>query len=100
MLLFGESVDAEEAQRIGLVNRVVPEAELAAFVTEAARKLAAGPTLALATTKRMLQRELDMDLASALESEVQAQALLLMAKDHAEFYKAWCEKRPPTWSGR
>ena len=65
-----------------------------------ARRLADGPTYAQATTKKMIQRELDMDFASAIEAEAQSQALLLMGKDHAEFLAAWRAKRPPKWSGR
>jgi len=100
ILLLGDPVPAAEAHRIGLANRVVPEDRLADEVGQLARRLAAGPTLALETTKRLLQRELDQDLASALESEVLAQALLLMGRDHAEFHAAWREKREPKWTGR
>lgn len=100
LLLLGDTIDAAECLRIGLANRVVPEDDLDAEAAHIARRLADGPTQAQALTKRMLQRELDMDFASAMEGEVQSQALLMMGKDHAEFYAAWCAKRPARWSGR
>jgi len=100
ILLFGDMVPAAEAYRIGLANRVVDEEDLESTVRDMAERLARGPVLAQNMTKRMLQRELDMDLASAIEGEAQAQAILMMGGDHAEFYRAWCEKRPPEWRGR
>jgi enoyl-CoA hydratase/carnithine racemase len=51
-------------------------------------------------TKRLLNNESSMDLRSAIETEAEAQALLLMGKDHREFYEAFCARRPPVWSGR
>lgn len=99
ILLFGEMVEAEEAVRIGLATRLVAKDELRSTVDEMARRLADGPTLAQASTKRMLQRELDMDFHSAMEGETLAQALLLMGDDHREFYAAWKAKRDPEWSG-
>lgn len=100
ILMFGEMVPADEALRIGLANRVVAPGELTSTVDAMARRLADGPTLAQASTKRMLQRELDMDFHSAMEGETLAQALLLMGDDHREFYESWKEKRDPQWSGR
>ena len=100
LLMEGEFVDAARAAEIGLYNRVVAPDDLLAVATEHARRLADGPARGIAVTKRMLQREMDMDFHSALEGETLAQALLLMGDDHGEFYKAWCEKRPPEWTGR
>lgn len=100
LLLLGDTIDAEACLRYGLANRVVPDVELDAEVTKLARRLADGPAYAQALTKRMVQRELDMDFASAMEGEVQSQALLLMGRDHAEFFEAWKAKRPPQWRGR
>lgn len=100
MLLLGEKVDAEPAERIGLANRVVPDAELSREVSGLARRLATGPAWALAATKSLLTRELDMNLGSAVELEAWTQALLMTSADHQEFYRAFIEKRPPTWSGR
>lgn len=100
LLLLGDTIDAAEAHRIGLANKVVPDVELDELVAKTAKRLATGPTLAFSTTKRMLQRELDMDFSSSLEGEMLAQALLLMGQDHREFFEAWSAKRPPVWRGR
>jgi enoyl-CoA hydratase/carnithine racemase len=62
--------------------------------------LANGPTLALSMTKRMINNELSMDLITAVESEAQAQALLLMGEDHRAFYEAFTAKQKPTFTGR
>ena len=59
-----------------------------------------GPALAYSTTKVMLTRELDMDLAGSIELEAMTQALLMKSDDFAEFYGAWSEGRKPEWSGR
>jgi len=100
LLLLGDTIDAPTAERYGLVNRVVPHDELLPFALEWARKLAAGPTLAISMTKRMVNNELSMDLASAIEAEAQAQALLLMGEDHRAFYEAFTANRKPTFTGR
>jgi enoyl-CoA hydratase/carnithine racemase len=62
--------------------------------------LAAGPTLAYASTKLLLSRELDMNLSGSLELEAMTQALLMTSEDHAEFYRAFTEGRDPKWTGR
>ena len=100
LLLLGDSIDAATAERYGLVNRVVPHDELLPAASEWARRLAAGPLLANSMTKRMVNNEWNMDLASAIESEAQAQALLLMGEDHRLFYEAFLEKAKPRFTGR
>lgn len=100
ILLLGDPVAAEEAMRIGLATRVVPDDSLAAVTAELAGRLAAGPAAAYAATKVLIGREQDMDLASAIELEAFTQAHLMAAEDHAEFYRAFTEKRPPDWTGR
>lgn len=100
LLLLGDTIDAAECHRIGFVSKVVPDAELADTAAQVARRIADGPATAVQMTKRMVQRELDMDLAAALEAEMMGQALLLMGGDHREFYEAWKAKRPPRWTGR
>lgn len=100
LLLLGDNVDAGECLRIGLANKVVPHDELMAEALAVARRLAEGPGLALGMTKRMLVNESNMDLDSAIEQEAQAQALLLRARDHREFYEAWKAKRTPDFRGR
>jgi enoyl-CoA hydratase/carnithine racemase len=100
LLMLGEKVEAERAVEIGLAGDVVENESLATAAGELARRLADGPTLALAGTKMLLARELDMDLASALELDATTQALLMGTEDHAEFYRAFTEGRDPKWTGR
>jgi enoyl-CoA hydratase/carnithine racemase len=100
LLMLGDTIDAAIAERYGLASRVVAGDRLAEETAALARRLADGPTQALGMTKRMLNNEWGMDLIAAIESEAQAQALLLMAEDHKEFYRAFTEKRPPQWTGR
>ena len=95
ILLLGDAVPAEEALRIGLLNRVVPEEALAAETAVIARRLADGAAAGIRETKRLLLAELDMDLDAGLEAEAQGQAELLGAPDHAEYHKAFNEKRKP-----
>lgn len=100
LLLLGDKVDADRALAAGLATSVHEEDELAGAVSALARRLADGPALAYGTTKALLTRELDMDLASAIELEATTQALLMKTHDHNEFYKAWKEGRKPRWEGR
>jgi enoyl-CoA hydratase/carnithine racemase len=100
LLTLGDKVTAERAHDIGLATELVDDDALAARAAALARRLADGPALAFATTKTLLTRELDMDLASAVELEASTQALLMVAHDHHEFYAAWTERRAPAWEGR
>jgi enoyl-CoA hydratase/carnithine racemase len=100
LLVLGDQVDAEQAERIGLATRVVEDDELAEAAQALARRLADGPAFAYSTTKVLLTRELDMDLGSAIELEAMTQALLMNSQDHREFYAAWREGRKPAWAGR
>jgi enoyl-CoA hydratase/carnithine racemase len=100
LLLLGDRIDAETAHRIGLANRVVPHESLLDEAMALARRLATGPSLALAMTKKLVWNEWPMDLEAAIEQEAQAQALLLRAQDHREFYMAWMEQREPRFTGR
>jgi enoyl-CoA hydratase/carnithine racemase len=93
MLYTGDFVSAADAERIGLYNRVVPAHELATTTREFAERLALGPAFALGKTKEMLNRELHMDLAAALESEAQAQAICMQHPDYREAYEAFIAKR-------
>jgi enoyl-CoA hydratase/carnithine racemase len=99
LLMTGEFTDAAEAQRIGLYNQVVPRAELAAAARDTALRLARGPSEALAATKRALQRELFMDLDTALEEEARLQAELMQRPDFREGYQAFRERRAPRFKG-
>lgn len=100
MLLLGDEVDARHALSVGLVTRVVPDADLIVETNALAERLATGPSLAYGATKTLIGRELDMDLGSSIELEAYTQALLMTSEDHAEFYEAFKGKRPPSWSGR
>jgi enoyl-CoA hydratase/carnithine racemase len=100
LLMLGERVDAERAVGLGLAGDVVDDERLSEAAAALARRLAEGPTQAFAATKLLLSRELDMDLATALELEATTQALLMGTEDHAEFYRAFTEGRDPKWTGR
>jgi enoyl-CoA hydratase/carnithine racemase len=99
LLMLGDTIDAETAERYGLVSELVAEADLDAAVATLARRLAAGPTLAFAQTKALITRELDMSLSGAMELDAMTQALLMTTDDHAEFHAAFTERRPPRWTG-
>jgi enoyl-CoA hydratase/carnithine racemase len=100
LLFFGDVIDAAHAERIGLVNRLVPDAEHAlAVAQEWATRLAAGPAFAHAMTKQMLESEHTMPLAAAIEAEAQAQALCMQHPDFAEAHAAFKEERPPRFAG-
>jgi enoyl-CoA hydratase/carnithine racemase len=100
LLMLGDSVRAEDALAMGLAYRVVDDNDLVSEATALARRFADGPALAYANTKMLLSRELDMDLAGALQLEAVTQALLMTTEDHAEFYDALKSKRPPKWKGQ
>lgn len=100
LLYFGDRVDADMAQRMGLTNRVLDEDALLPQAWAWAHQLADGPTFALAMTKRLVSRELDMDLHGAIEMEAITQAFLMRSDDHGEFFAAQREQRAPEWRGR
>lgn len=93
LLMTGDFISAEEAHRIGLYNRVVPDGEALSAAHALAGKLASGPSFALEITKDSLNREASMDLAGALEAEAQIQAALMLHPDFRESYDAFVEKR-------
>jgi enoyl-CoA hydratase/carnithine racemase len=100
LLMLGETIDSATADRYGLVSQLVADDEIDAAVARLARRLADGPTLALAQTKSLLTRELDMPMSAAMELDAMTQALLMTTQDHAEFHAAFNERRPPRWQGR
>ena len=97
MLMLGDFVDAREAHRIGLYDRVVPSEELEEVANGYIRKLARGPSFALAMTKDALNREASMDLVSAMEAEAQAQAICMGNDNFREAHAAFVEKRHPSF---
>jgi len=100
LALLADIISAQEAERLGIVNRVVPAAELDAFVADWAARLAAGPPLALSMTKKLLNDSLAMSLDQALEAEGMAQTVNFGTADTAEAMAAFMEKRDPKFSGR
>jgi enoyl-CoA hydratase/carnithine racemase len=100
LLMLGHRVDPDEACSIGLATEAVEDQDLMTETMELARTLAQGPAAAFGATKLLLSREQDVDLSSAIELEAAAQALLMRSDDHAEFHRAFKEKRPPKWTGR
>jgi enoyl-CoA hydratase/carnithine racemase len=100
LLALGDDLSAERAVEIGLATQVVEDGDLSAAAGALSRRLADGPAFAYSTTKVLLTRELDLDLASAIELEALGQALMMQSEDHREFYAAWVDGRPPAWTGR
>jgi 2-(1,2-epoxy-1,2-dihydrophenyl)acetyl-CoA isomerase len=99
LALLAEIISAKEAEAMGLVNRVVPVGELDAFVDDWATKLAAGPPIALAQTKRLLNNAFAVTLEQALEDEGAAQTVNFGTKDTLEAMSAFVEKRQPNFKG-
>jgi enoyl-CoA hydratase/carnithine racemase len=100
LLMLGDTIDAQTADRYGLVSELATAEDLDSRVAALAARLSSGPTLAFAQTKSLLTRELDMSLSSAMELDAMTQALLMTSRDHAEFHAAFNERRPPQWEGR
>jgi enoyl-CoA hydratase/carnithine racemase len=98
MLMTGDFVTAEDAFRFGLYNRVVPSERLDEETRVFAERLAAGPGFAIRMTKQMLNRELTVGLAEALEMEAQAQAICMGHPDYREAYEAFVDKRAPRFN--
>jgi enoyl-CoA hydratase/carnithine racemase len=99
LVLFADIIGAKEAQEIGLVNRVVPGAEIDAYVDDWSSRLAAGPPLSLSMSKRLLNQSSAVSLAQALEAEALAQNVNFQSKDTAEAMLAFVEKREPRFEG-
>ena len=100
LAFFADILSAAEAESFGLVNRVVPDDELDAFVDDWARRLAEGPTLALSMTKSLLNNSLGVSMDQALEDEARAQAINFGTRDTREALAAFVERRPPSFEGR
>jgi 2-(1,2-epoxy-1,2-dihydrophenyl)acetyl-CoA isomerase len=100
LVFLADIIDASEADRIGLVNRVVPHDELLATTRELAQRLAALPPVQLSISKRLLNQSFSVTMADALEFEDIAQVLNFQSADTAEAVLAFVEKRAPTFTGR
>ncbi len=99
LFFFGDDVPAAEAERMGLVNRVVPRDQLTALAGEWASRLASGPTRAISVAKYLTNRSLESDRATALWDEAVAQELVTGTEDCAEGLAAFAERRPPVFRG-
>ncbi len=100
MCYTGDIVDAKEAERIGLVSRVVPADKLMDETMALAKRLADGPPIAMQLTKRCLNRSLDNDLRAQLEEEALLVAITTATEDVREGIAAFREKRAPVFKGR
>jgi enoyl-CoA hydratase/carnithine racemase len=94
LVYFGDTIDAQEAYRIGLANRVVPGDTLMDEAYKWANRLKDGPLYALGVTKELFEREGNVNLETALEMEAMAQARCMETPDFIEGYNAFIEKRP------
>ena len=99
MIFFGDALPAREAERIGLVNKVVPPEEFEATVAQYAARLAAAPTTAIALAKQLLNRSLDSDRAAAFLEEGLSAETNGGTQDIKEGIRAFMEKRPPKFVG-
>lgn len=95
LLYLGQPIRAEEAEKIGLVTKVVKAADLDAEATALAKQLAAGPIFAMGMTKVQIYNEWNMSLPAAIEAEAQAQTICMLTDEFTEGYRAFKEKRPP-----
>lgn len=99
LLFTGRSMSAEEGERWGFFNRLVPAEELLATAQSDAARLIAGPTFAHGITKTMLNQEWNMGLNEAIESEAQAQAICMQTEDFTRAYNAFVAKEKPVFQG-
>ena len=101
MVLLGERIDAQEAYRVGLVNRVVPLPELMPLAQDYARRLAALPPLAVRMAKESLNKGLDIaSLKEAAQTDIYRFMLLGQTEDSHEAHQAWRERRKPVFKGQ
>jgi enoyl-CoA hydratase/carnithine racemase len=98
LMLLGERIDAQEALRIGLVNRVVPAAELDAAVNDWAERLAAKSPVLLRLGKDAMYRQMDLGFAEALDFLQHSLSLAFATEDVQEGVRAFFEKREPRWT--
>ena len=99
LMCTGDMINAEEAERIGLVSRVVPQDKLMEEVRELAEKLAKGPPIAIGLIKRAAYKSLDNNLEQQIDFEDYAQSLCFKTEDHKEGARSFMEKREPDFKG-
>jgi 2-(1,2-epoxy-1,2-dihydrophenyl)acetyl-CoA isomerase len=100
LLFSGEIIDADRAERIGLVNRVVPHQGLSQASGEWAHRLSGGPPYAMGVTKSIVYKSFDIDLGTELDLEAYAVPVCLQSEDHREGVKAFIDKREPKFYGK
>jgi enoyl-CoA hydratase/carnithine racemase len=100
LIFTGDVIDAQEALRLGVVSRVVEPEMLMPTVLELARRIAAGPPIAIRLAKRSLEKNVHADLRGALETETFAQNICFETEDATEGVRAFVEKRAPVFRGR
>ena len=96
----GDVVDAQEAFRLGMVNKITSHEELIETTMELAQRLAHGPTYTMGLIKRLVQRSLDVDFTEHMRLARPAQDIARATKDHREGVRAFLEKRTPEYKGR
>ncbi len=100
LLLTGDAIDAKEAERIGLVNKVVPADKLESTTKELAARIASGPPIAIGMMKKAIYMSLTQDVESAFHHTLYMTALCLQTEDAKEGIAAFAEKRPPVYKGK
>jgi 2-(1,2-epoxy-1,2-dihydrophenyl)acetyl-CoA isomerase len=100
LIFTADVIDAARAREIGLVNQVVPAADLERVTRALGERIAAGPPAVLRMAKHLVNRASTSDLAGALDGEAGAQAIAITGEDHQEGLRAFFEKRSPRFSGR
>lgn len=100
LVFFGDDLSAADAERLGLVNKVVPAAELESTCRAWAKRLAEGPTFAIGLSKRLLNRSLQADMDTLFAEEAFTQALVANSDDMREGIRSFMEKRAPAFKGR
>ncbi len=100
MALLTDEVNAQEAERIGLVNKCVPAAELESATRELAQRLASGPTQTYGLIKELFYKSLESDLQQSLDLEGKLQDVAIASADHREGVTAFLQKRRPDYKGR
>lgn len=99
-LFTGDFLEAEEAEHIGVLNRLVPAEELERETMELARKIAKGSPIAIQMSKMLAYKALEVNMEAALETAAACQALALSSEDHREGVNAFIEKREAQFKGR
>jgi len=100
LFLTGDLIDAAEAEKIGLIAKVLPHEKLEDETTKMATKLAKMPPIAVRFIKSSMNKSLNMDLIGELESEADKQSICLKSEDHREGVRAFLEKRETNFMGR